>query len=275
MKGYALILIASLSFGLWFVSCAPAEEQAVEGEALPAEPLEERPEPGDMVMIPAGEFTMGSDEKAGNPPTANPAHPVDLPAYEIDVFEVTNGGFARFQIEGEYAAEGDWRSFYTIGKEDIPVANVTWQDAKEYCAWAGKRLPTEAEWEKAARGPEGLGFPWGDDFDWENSNTNEYGVRNLLDVGSLEEDKSAYGAYDMFGNVQEWTSEILKPYKGNKAGKIPAFNGKYVAVRGASYALKGDSMYLWTRSGYYPKSQFGLGFRCARDVEETQENTSQ
>jgi formylglycine-generating enzyme required for sulfatase activity len=265
MKAHAVILIALLGFSLWFLGCA--QEEPVTEQGAPEEPQEEKPLPGDMVLIPAGEFTMGSDEKAGNPPTASPAHAVDLPAYEIDVYEVTNGDFARFQIESDYSAEGDWRSFYTIGKEDFPVANVTWEDAKAFCEWAGKRLPTEEEWEKAARGPEGFAYPWGDVFDWTKANTNEHGVRDTVEVGSIEYDKSPYGVYDMMGNVQEWTSEMLEPYKGNTAKGVVAFNGKYVATRGASYAMKGDSMWLWTRSGFFPKSQFGIGFRCVRDVE--------
>ena len=277
MKGHALILVALLSFTLWFVACAPGEEPVVEEELEPAEPYEAKPLPGDMVLIPAGEFTMGSDEKAGNPATASPAHIVDLPAYEIDVFEVTNGEFARFQIEGDYTAEGDWRSFYTIGKEDFPVANVTWEDAKAYCEWAGKRLPSEAEWEKAARGPEGYAYPWGDVFDWTKANTNEHGVRDTVEAGSVEHDKSAYGVHDMWGNVQEWCSAKVKPYKGNKSKGAVVFNGRYVATRGSSYAMRGGSMWLWTRSGFFPRSQFGIGLRCVRDVAEepAEESTGQ
>lgn len=258
---FGLLLISSL----WLVGCQQAaeEEVAVDEALVDEEPM---PTPGDMVTIPAGEFTMGSDTKAGTPPLASPAHPVELPAYKIDVYEITNGEFARFQLESEYEAEGDWRSSYTIGKEDFPVANVTWNDAKEFCKYAGKRLPTEEEWEKAARGPEGLAYPWGPVFDWTKSNTNEHGIRNLEEVGSNPNDKSGYGLYDTMGNVQEWTSDILKPYKGGESKGIVAYNGKYVAVRGASYAMKGDSMFLWTRSGFFANSQFGLGFRCAQDI---------
>lgn len=275
-KVYCLLVMGLLG-GLFLLSgCAPDEEEpTAEQPTTLAEPEVDKPAPGDMVLIPAGEFTMGSDEKAGNPPMASPEHKVDLPAYYIDVYEVTNGEFARFQIESDYQAEGDWRSSYSIGHEDYPVANVTWEDAKQYCAWAGKRLPTEAEWEKAARGESEHPYPWGEGWDPMKTNTNEYGTRNVMEIGSMPEDISPYGVYDMMGNVQEWTSEILKAYKGSKARGVDAFNGQYVAVRGASYAMKGGSMYTWTRSGFFPKSQFGLGFRCAKDGEAESEAEAQ
>ncbi len=247
---------------LFFAACGPAEEEVT--EAVPAEQEVVKPAIGSMVTIPAGEFTMGSDVRAGNPPLASPAHVVNLPEYEIDVYEVTNGEYARFNIESDYKSEGDWRSFYKIGKEDYPVANVTQADAIAYCEWAGKRLPTEAEWEKAARGTGTAGYPWGEIFDWRNSNVAEHGIRDTQEVGILETDKSSYGLYDVMGNVQEWTSDILKPYEGGTTKGVKAYNNKFVAVRGASYAIKGDSTLLWSRHAYLPTAQYGLGFRCAK-----------
>lgn len=274
MKNLSLITIVSLFLIMFFAACGPAEEEVAE-EAVPAEPEIVKPEIGSMVTIPAGEFTMGSDTRPGNPPLAKPAHTVYLPEYEIDVYEVTNGEWARFHIESDYEPEGDWRSFYKIGKENYPVANVTQADAKAYCEWAGKRLPTEAEWEKAARGPEGSPYPWGDIFDWKKSNVSEHGIRDTQEVGSIEADKSGYGLYDVMGNVQEWTSDILKPYEGGETSGIKAYNGKFVAVRGASYAVKGDSTLLWSRHAYLPSAQYGIGFRCARGGEEESEETSE
>lgn len=267
-KAY-LTWILALLIGVSAAGCATTEEEIVPDEAAQMDaPQEERLLPGDMVLIPAGEFMMGSDENPGSPPFAEPAHPVELPEYYMDAYEVTNGEFARFQLESDYEAEGDWRSSYTIGKEDFPVANVTLEDARAFCEWADKRLPTEAEWEKAARGPDNLSYPWGTEFDATITNTNENGIRNVVEVGTSG-DESGYGLYDTMGNVQEWTSDILRPYEGASAEvqNHPAVNGDYYVVRGASYAMKGRSMHLWTRSGYLPKSQFGLGFRCARDAE--------
>lgn len=266
MKNLTLLTIVSLSLILFFAACGPAEEDSA--EAVQVEPEVVKPEIGSMVTIPAGEFTMGSDVRAGSPPLAKPAHPVELPEFEIDVYEVTNGEYARFNIESDYKSEGDWRSFYNIGKEDYPVANVTHADAKAYCEWAGKRLPTESEWEKAARGPEGSAYPWGEIFDWRNANVSEHGLRDTEEVGLLETDKSGYGLYDVMGNVQEWTADVLEPYPGGETADVKAYNGKFIAVRGASYAIKGDSTLLWSRHAYLPSAQYGLGFRCARGGAE-------
>ncbi|MGH9340216.1 MAG: formylglycine-generating enzyme family protein [Acidobacteriota bacterium] len=236
------------------VATAPVADQ-------PAQPL-----PGEMVAIPAGEFIMGSDEKPqSGPAVAMPQHTVNLPEYQIDVYEVTNGEFLKFETESNYEAEGDWRQYYSFGKEDFPVANLTWTDAQAYCEWAGKRLPTEAEWEKAARGAEGSEYPWGETWDPTKSNVNEMGYANTVEVGQFELDKSPFGLYDTMGNVQEWTSDPLKPYPGSPLRGSDVFNYGNIAVRGGSYALKGGSMALWSRSSFPKNMQAGIGCRCVKD----------
>ena len=224
-----------------------------------------------MVVIPAGEFMMGTNDKppAGGPALASPEHLVKMEnSYQIDVYEVTNGQWIKFLTESRYKAEGDWRRYYSIGKEDYPVANVTWADAKAYCEHLGGRLPTEAEWERAARGPENYPFPWGEKYDPSKSNCNEMGYKDTAEVGRFESDKSGYGAYDMMGNLQEWTSEKLKPYKKSPVAGQGLFRRGYISTRGGSYAMKGSSMPLHTRAAFLPKSQYGIGFRCVKDVEE-------
>ena len=258
-------------------ACAPTQE--VESEA-PLEPVEEappEPEHGDFVTIPAGEFTMGSDIRPDHlkdrPALYEPEHTVDLPVYQIHVFEVTNGEFTRFQIEGDYVAEGDWRSFASIEKGYFPVANVTWEDAKSYCEWIGGRLPTEAEWEKAARGPDAWPYPWGEKWDPTKSNCNEKGHRNLIEVGEIKTDLSPYGVRDMMGNAQEWVGEPLKPYPRSPARRDANFRRGFFAARGGSYAIKGSSIALWTRGAYLPRGQYGTGFRCAKDAEVEEESS--
>lgn len=269
---YLLIFSIVLLLGLGLlIGCGqPAEETAA--EALPPEDLPPpKPKPGDWVTVPAGEFKMGSDERPerskNQPQFYEPEHTVETKAYEMLVFEVTNGQFAKFQIESDYAAEGNWRQFYSIGKEDYPVANVTHDDANEFCKWAGGRLPTEAEWEKAARGPEGFLYPWGDKWDPTKSNCNEMGFANLVQVGQLETDVSGYGVHDMMGNVQEWTADKFAPYPDSPARRDVNFTRGYISARGGSYAIKGGSIFLYTRGAYLPKAQYGIGFRCVKDAE--------
>jgi formylglycine-generating enzyme required for sulfatase activity len=264
MKSNAFIFVVALLVGLGLAGCG--SEEVAEDVPVVVDDTPEKPYPGEMVMVPAGEFTMGTDKDPHQLKLAEPAHTVDLPAYEIDVYEVTNGEFAKFQIESDYRAEGDWRDYYSIGNEDFPVANVTWDDAGAYCEWAGKRLPTEEEWEKAARGTEGLLYPWGPQFDFTKSNVHEYGVRNTMEVGSMPEDKSPYGVYDMFGNVAEWTETRLAPYPGGEEVQPELFRTDYKIVRGSSYAMKGEGMFLFSRTAALPKAQYGYGFRCVRDV---------
>lgn len=258
---FSLFLILSSSL-LW-LGCSEAAEAPIDevAEVAPTQPA-----PGEMVLIPAGEFIMGSDLER-TPPLEVPEHTIDLPSYYIDVYEVTHGEWIRFLTESDYVPQGDWRRFYNIGKEDYPVGNVTWEDAKTYCEEAGKRLPTEAEWEKAARGTDGLKYPWGDV--WESkSNTEELGIRNSIEVGTMAEDKSPFGVYDMMGNAQEWTANELEPYPDNPGRRDESFRRNFMAVRGGSYAMRGRSMSLYMRSAYLLDAQYGIGFRCARDSEE-------
>ena len=273
MKGRALFWVAFLGIIILTWGCSNKPVEQVAGEGAPGEEATEaKPMPGDVVTIPAGEFTMGTDNDLSRYKLAEPAHTVDLPAYQIDVYEVTNGQFVRFQLESDYKAQGDWRSYYTIGREDYPVANVTWDDAKAFCEWAGGRLPTEAEWEKAARGTEQLKYPWGPVFDWTKANTNEHGVRDTVEVGSIPTDKSPYGCYDMFGNLQEWTSEKLAPYPDAKQVDPKVFKRGLIALRGSSYALKGESMGLYSRTGAVADAQQGYGFRCVKDIAPATES---
>jgi formylglycine-generating enzyme required for sulfatase activity len=174
-----------------------------------------------MVLIPAGTFIMGSDEVDAsgksvefgfNEPWYLPEHPkreVSLPDYWIDRFEVSNAAFKKFIIQHNNYSPDRLEEIYRHLKmkaDDHPVRMVNWTMANEYCQWLGKRLPTEAEWEKAARGVKGWEYPWGNKWnaDFVNAGQNEH---DLTPVGSYEKGKSPFGIFDMAGNVMEWTSE--------------------------------------------------------------------
>ena len=160
-----------------------------------------------MIAIPAGEFTMGSENKIERPP-----HTVFVDAFEMDQFEVTNEQFEKFVAETGYVTDAEkagdtsWR-YWAQGKPTHPVVKVSWNDAKAFCEWAQKRLPTEPEWEKAARGTDGRTYPWGNNWDANKANTKEAGYRGTTTVGSFPDGGSPYGVMDMAGNVAEWTSD--------------------------------------------------------------------
>jgi formylglycine-generating enzyme required for sulfatase activity len=233
----------------------------------PAEtPTEPPPVPEMMVEIPAGEFTMGND---GGDDDEKPAHTVTLEVFEIDVFEVTNADFARFveetgyQTEAEKAGESGWRA-YAEGKDNHPVVKVTWNDADAYCQWAGKRLPTEAEWEKAARGEEGFIYPWGNEWDPAKTNSKESGFRGTVAVGSFPEGASPYGVFDMAGNVWEWTADWYQAYPGS-AYQSGYFGEKFKVTRGGGWFQVADLVTTFNRSATDPSAaNDDLGFRCAR-----------
>ena len=258
------LLRASLCTTLLILACSKPPE--TKPEVAPPPAATSSVTPGEMVQIPAGEFTLGSDvdqtgQKRLTP--ASPAHRVNLPAFWIDKYEVTNGEFLKFIMATGFRVEGDWRNYYQMGMEKVPVLNVTLGDASEYCSWVGRRLPTEQEWEKAARGPESWEFSWGATWQPGKANTAELATRQAAEVGKTSGDVSAYGVHDMFGNVMEWTNSQYKAYPNGPDS--PDFHQRMYSVRGSAYNLRGAEGRLWWRSGFVAQGEFGIGFRCASD----------
>jgi iron(II)-dependent oxidoreductase len=245
----------------------PAPTPTAGGAEAPAEtPTEPPPVPERMVEIPAGESTMGND--AGDD-DEKPAHTVTLDAFEIDMFEVTNADFAKFveetgyQTEAEKAGEGGWRA-YAEGRDNHPVVKVTWNDADAYCQWAGKRLPTEAEWEKAAKGKEGFLYPWGNEWDPAKANIKESGFRGTVTVGSFAEGASPYGVFDMAGNVWEWIADWYQPYP-DSTYQSEYFGEKFKVTRGGGWFQEQNLVTTSNRSATAPSAaNDDLGFRCVR-----------
>ena len=221
-----------------------------------------------MVEIPAGAFVMGSD--AGDPEDA-PAHPVDLQAFEIDQFEVTNADFDVFVRATGYVTDAErtekkgWRDSFGEGQENHPVVRVTWNDAVAYCTWLDKRLPSEAEWEKAARGTEGYRYPWGNEWDAAKANTKASGLRGTVAVGSFGAGASPYGVEDLAGNVWEWTADWYQAYPGNTT--FDAYYGEQCRVtRGGGWFDAEPQVVTFNRNCADPDRTAidELGFRCAR-----------
>ena len=157
-----------------------------------------------LVYVPAGPFIMGSAD--GNF-DERPPHNVHVDAFLIDVHEVTNAQFERFVKESGYQPKGPWQRGFEAGQEDYPVRFVTWHDAMAYAQWAGRTLPTEAMWEKAARGQESLLYPWGNRFDSGLARVDLDTDAGPAAVGSFPQGASPYGCLDMAGNVWEWVND--------------------------------------------------------------------
>ena len=226
-----------------------------------------------MVRVPAGAFTMGSNARLSD---EGPQHKVKLKAFKIDKYEVTNLQYLQFiEATGRHSPQHFQNRTFPKGKVDHPVTYVSWHDAEAYCAWAGKRLPSDEEWEKAARGTDGRTFPWGDEFDINKANTP---VRwQSLDkegdtspVGAFPSGVSAYGLYDMSGNVWEWTASWYRQYPGNKHPS-ENYGEQYKTLKGGSwwdcsFYQCGISAPVYNRSFFDPQTKnSSFGFRCAKD----------
>lgn len=244
----------------------PAETEAATEAKATQEPTPP-PVTDIMVEIPAGPFTMGSDTGAED---EAPAHEVDLPAFEIDRFEVTNADFSVFVDATGYQTDAEkegrtrnWRSAGE-GKDNHPVVFVSWNDAVAYCEWVGKRLPTEAEWEKAARGTDGRLYPWGDDWDPSKTNVKDTGLRGTAVVGSFGAGASPYGAEDMAGNVWEWTADWYEPYPGSDF-ESDYFGQRFRVLRGGAWFETPDFVRTTVRNANTETAASDeIGFRCAR-----------
>ncbi len=207
-----------------------------------------RADVSEMVTIPAGKFIMGGVSNGAKPP-----HEVYLPTYQIDRYEVTMEQYHAFVEETGHAAP--WGS-YAPEMADYPVTNISWDDARAYCAWAGKKLPTEAEWEKAARGTDGRTYPWGDTWREGVANTKEGGAGSAEIVGSYPQGASPYGVEDMAGNVWEWTEDW---YNADQLGRV---------IRGGAWNAIHSWAQAFARNQLPPQTlQENVGFRCAREAQ--------
>jgi len=235
-----------------------------------------------MVLIPAGPFWMGNNGRGADGPgdeDERPLHEVTVAAYFMDVYETTNAMYKAFVDATKHAAPKLWQNgAYPPAKANHPVVYVSWFDASEFCKWAGKRLPTEPEWEKAARSPDKRIFPWGNQFDAMKANTPQYWMAvhqtetaDTMPVGSFEAGKSPYGLYDMAGNVYEWVNDWYLPYPGNQYPN-DHYGTKNKIVRGGSWydCLSygcGLSSPSYNRSRFNPDIRNkGFGFRCAKSA---------
>ena len=300
---------------------------ALAGVGCGERPLPEPP-PG-MVLVPAGEFIMGSNEVDGDGLQEefgfreplyldeHPRHRRHVAAFYIDQHEVTNDQYKRFVMETGIAEPQPWvanaynvsearlqsfdletlrwvvAEYFRLDKDTtgmdqaqlleelgdiqrqrdrLPVTGVNWYDASSYCKWLGKRLPSEAEWEKAARGAQGRAYPWGDEWDETKSNTGELNDSEqiLAAAGSFPQDVSTFGVYDLGGNVSEWVADWYEPYTDAEY-RSPYYGGIHKVIKGGGAGIGHYALSYFFRSARRGQADpsavsTDVGFRCAGTV---------
>ena len=288
MRPFTVSLGMTASLLLWLIFGVP-------GAASSLPPTMVGQDGAEMVLVPAGEFPMGSEaadiealqrllqrlppEMRGSLSDQAPKHHVYLDAFYIDKYEVTNARYAQFvQATGRLAPR--FSADQPFNQPQQPVVGMTWHEAQAYCAWAGKRLPTEAEWEKAARGPEGRLYPWGNrvdgpqmnycdrrcPFDWKDTAIDD-GYARTAPVGSYEHGQSPYGAYDMAGNVWEWVADwYAEDYYQHSPTRNPTgpVAGKRKVARGGAWFVTAPVARTAIRRNF-DAHYWGdnIGLRCA------------
>ena len=226
----------------------------------------------DMVLIPAGEFVMGrtrltDDDKTNMRPHVllddRPDRTVWLDAYHIDTREVTNRQYAEFVKAAGRRAPYHWP--FAGAEAELPVFNVSWDDADAYCRWAHKRLPTEAEWERAARGGKhGLDYPWGDKIDGKLARYNT--AEGPAPVGGYA--PNGFGLFDVAGNVSEWCSDWFERgyyTSGERRNPRGPATGEYKVIRGGAFSDGPRRVTVFFRNWVRPNQRTpNIGFRCAQ-----------
>jgi len=239
------------------------------GQSIPAIPADARKSLKDgmtLVRVPAGEFSMGN----GIGGTA-PSHVVYLDAYWMDRVEVTNTMYKLCVAAGDCSLPAnDNIAYFEWSYRDHPVTYITWFQAKEYCQWAGGRLPTEAEWEKAARGTDNRKYPWGNaQPNPRLANFDETMIHEALSSFRYTLGASPYGVLNMSGNVREWVADWYDPnyyYSSPYANPTGPANGKERSLRSGSYNEDYREIAVYRRYRHEPQSPgLSRGFRCAQD----------
>lgn len=267
-----LVGVAALVVAGWLIlgarnknpSSAETSQLAQTGQQV--KETEKTPPPG-MVYVTGGDFMIGRDN--GVDEAERPAHQVNVKPFYMDVYEVTNDDYAKFVNATHHRPPSTWNNgSYQRSDARKPVTGVTWDDANAYAKWAKKRLPTEEEWEFAARGTDGRLYQWGNGWQQESANASD-AARGLADVGSFK-GASPFGTFDMIGNAWEWTASDFRAYPG---GRLPAnlAGGNLKVIRGGSYESTKEYATTTYRTGWPARgarTYAQTGFRCVADIAQ-------
>jgi len=264
-----LVLILVGAFFIWSRrETAPRDSSVTKSDATASNPVEPpapvSAAPAGMVYVSGGTFLMGRDngDDAERPPHQAPVKP-----FYIDIYEVTNDDYEKFVKATNHRPPPAWKNgSFPAGAGRKPVTGVTWDDANDFARWAGKRLPTEEEWEFSARGTDGRLYPWSND--WQQGSANANGAeQTVADVGAYK-GRAPFGTYDMVGNAWEWTASNFRAYPGRG---LPASQlaGELKVIRGGCYESTKDYATTTYRAGWPARgapTYEQTGFRCAKDL---------
>ncbi len=286
LRRHSVLFIGTLTIVLLaLISCNERMDSPIVG-TLPIETLTTDKDSAVMVYVPAGEFLMGTSDadieqykvlfplrKISRFDNERPQRTVFVDAFYIDRTEVTNRQYKRFLAETGYEPQ-HYLDYLPYNAPDLPAAVLEWEDAIAYAEWAGKRLPTEAEWEKAARGTDGRFWPWGNEWDATKLSGNDGtglkdGYKETAPVAQFPQGASPYGALDMAGNLWEWVSDWYDAdyYRKNPSNVNPLGpeTGDGHVLKGGGWAENLDFTRCASRLGGNPGSLL-RGFRCAMDA---------
>ncbi len=292
----AIIAMAPVAWGLDTQDITVEWTEA--GKKLAVERVANWKTKGEMILVPAGEFLMGSDKKTDRLAYRGeiPQRRVYLDAFEIDKYEITNLQYLKFILATGRNPQLDWRydgGNFQEAMAHHPIMHVTWHDADAYCKWAGQRLPTEAEWEKAARGDDGRMNPWGSQSaGLSRANFGRTGLSGpvrdrperslmyppIIAVDKYENSVSPYGLHQTMGNVAEWVSDWYdQDYYKTAPDRNPQGpgTGTQKAFRGGGWMDSTTTMRVAMRNGTDPNTKINwLGFRCAKSVSGDQPSST-
>lgn len=286
------IMLLMLAFALLLAACGKKEPGGIgTGDVGKVKEKTSSADKMKMMLIQGGSFQMGGLGEAALP-NEKPSHKVTLKSFWLDQTEVTNGQYAMCVAAGACEIPREFKSasrkdYYKNSEyADYPVIYVTWNQAKTYCEWAGRRLPTEAEWEYAARGTDFREFPWGDDKPGEETANFDYKNKDTAKVGSYPKGASPFGILDMAGNVWEWVADFYSPtYYEKSPAENPTgpdkagVHGLQMVMRGGSWADGWKELRVSNRGfavaqnlqadklseSYAGQANERTGFRCAAD----------
>lgn len=260
-----LLVVGSIAATMWLSRGLKEADVSAANTSNSNKQSDPKTPPPGMAYVPGGEFIMGSDT---GDEYSRPAHKVTVKPFIMDITEVTNEEYKKFVDATNRKPPAVWKgTTFPDGQERFPVTGVTWDDANEFAKWAGKRLPTETEWEFAARGTDGRIYPWGKDWKPANANADNQ-TKGVREVGQGD-GKSPFGMFDMVGNAWEWTAGDFVSYPG---GKLPGqANGKKV-IRGGCFLSRTDQATGTFRVGWPARGgneYDNTSFRCAKDLPLT------